>query len=112
MAWPGSSRPSPGCSSRPRPGAGSPVVGTQFILPSIAAVVIGGTSLAGGRGGVVGTVIGAFILNQIADVIFLVGLSSYWQQVASGLILVGVVLLTPLLEVAAERARQTGAQPA
>jgi len=93
-------------------GSGSPVVGTQFILPSIAAVVIGGTSLAGGRGGVVGTVIGALIISQIADVIFLVGLSSYWQQVASGLILVGVVLLTPLLEVAAERARETGAQPA
>jgi ribose transport system permease protein len=81
-------------------------VGTQFILPSIAAVVIGGTSLAGGRGGVIGTLIGAFILNQIADVIFLVGLSSYWQQVASGLILVGVVLLAPLLEAAAERGRQ------
>ena len=86
-------------------GSGSPVVGTQFVLPSIAAVVIGGTSLAGGRGGILGTVIGALILNQIADVIFLVGLSSYWQQVASGLILIGVVLLAPLLAVAAERAR-------
>jgi ribose transport system permease protein len=92
-------------------GSGSPVVGTQFILPSIAAVVIGGTNLAGGRGGVIGTVIGAFILNQIADVIFLVGLSSYWQQVASGLILVGVVLLTPLLEIAAERTRQARGRP-
>ena len=89
-------------------GSGSPVVGTQFILPSIAAVVIGGTSLAGGRGGVVGTVIGALILSQIADVIFLVGMSSYGQQVASGLILVGVVLLTPLLEVAAERTGRRG----
>ena len=88
-------------------GSGSPVVGTQFVLPSIAAVVIGGTSLAGGRGGILGTVIGALILNQIADVIFLVGLSSYWQQVASGLILVGVVLLAPLLAVAAERTRRT-----
>jgi ribose transport system permease protein len=93
-------------------GSGSPVVGTQFVLPSIAAVVIGGTSLAGGRGGILGTVIGALILNQIADVIFLVGLSSYWQQVASGLILVGVVLLAPLLAVAAERARPTMTEPA
>ena len=64
------------------------MVGTQYVLPSIAAVVIGGTSLAGGRGGLVGTVIGRIILNLIGDVVFLLGLSSYWQPVASGLILV------------------------
>jgi ribose transport system permease protein len=93
-------------------GTGSPVVGNQFVLPSIAAVVIGGTNLAGGRGGVIGTVIGAFILNQNADLIFLIGKSSYWQQVASGLILVGVVLLTPVLQVAAERNRQATGQRA
>lgn len=83
-------------------GSGSPVVGSQFILPSIAAVVIGGTNLAGGRGGVTGTVIGALILNLIGDLIFLIGLSSYWQQVASGIILIGVVLLAPLLRMASE----------
>jgi ribose transport system permease protein len=82
---------------------GSPVVGSQYVLPSIAAVVIGGTSLAGGRGGILGTVIGALVLNQMADLIFLLGLSSYWQQVASGLILVGVVLLGPLLALAGDR---------
>jgi ribose transport system permease protein len=82
---------------------GSPVVGSQYVLPSIAAVVIGGTSLAGGRGGLLGTVIGALILNQMADMIFLLGLSSYWQQVASGLILVGVVLLAPVLAMVGNR---------
>ena len=49
----------------------SPTVGTQYILPAIAAVVIGGTSLLGGRGGLIGTIIGAFILNLIGDIVFL-----------------------------------------
>jgi ribose transport system permease protein len=75
-------------------GAGSPTVGTQYILPAIAAVVIGGTSLAGGRGGLAGTIVGAFILNLIGDLVFLLGLSSYWQFVAQGLILVFIVSLT------------------
>lgn len=88
---------------------GSPVVGSQYVLPSIAAVVIGGTSLAGGRGGLLGTVIGALVLNQMADLIFLLGLSSYWQQVASGLILVAVVLLGPLLALAGGRASEAAA---
>jgi ribose transport system permease protein len=84
-------------------GAGSPVVGTQYVLPAIAAVVIGGTSLAGGRGGLIGTVIGAFILNLIGDIVFLFKLASYWQPVASGLILVLVVVITSLTEATSNR---------
>ena len=73
-------------------GAGSPTVGTQYVLPAIAAVVIGGTSLLGGRGGLAGTIVGAFILTLIGDVVFLLSLSSYWQPVVSGLILMLVVV--------------------
>ena len=68
------------------------------MLPAIAAVVIGGTSLAGGRGSLVGTVVGAFILTLIGDVVFLLKLQSYWQPVMSGLILMAVVILTGLTE--------------
>ncbi|MEP7240974.1 MAG: ABC transporter permease [Devosia sp.] len=79
-------------------GAGHPTVGTQYVLPAIAAVVIGGTSLAGGRGTLVGTIVGAFILTLIGDVVFLLKLQSYWQWVMSGLILMLVVILTALTE--------------
>jgi ribose transport system permease protein len=72
-------------------GAGSPTVGTEYILPAIAAVVIGGTSLAGGRGGLLGTIVGALILNLVGDAVFLLHLRSYWQPLASGVLLVLVV---------------------
>lgn len=84
-------------------GAGSPVVGTQYVLPAIAALVIGGTSLAGGRGGLLGTIIGALILNLIGDIVFLFRLAGYWQPVASGLILVLVVVLTSLTDATSSR---------
>jgi ribose transport system permease protein len=80
-------------------GSGSPTVGTQYVLPAIAAVVIGGTSLLGGRGSLVGTVAGAFILLLIGDVVFLLKLQSYWQPVMSGVILMLVVVLTSLTEI-------------
>lgn len=80
-------------------GAGHPTVGTQYVLPAIAAVVIGGTSLMGGRASVVGTIVGAFILTLVGDVVFLLKLPSYWQPVMSGLILMLVVVLTSLTEV-------------
>lgn len=79
-------------------GAGHPTVGTQYVLPAIAAVVIGGTSLMGGRGTLAGTIVGAFILTLIGDVVFLLKLQSYWQWVMSGLILMLVVVLTGLTE--------------
>ncbi|MEO6394571.1 MAG: ABC transporter permease [Devosia sp.] len=79
-------------------GAGHPTVGTQYVLPAIAAVVIGGTSLLGGRGTLMGTIVGAFILTLIGDVVFLLKLQSYWQWVMSGFILMLVVILTGLTE--------------
>jgi ribose transport system permease protein len=80
-------------------GAGSPTLGAQYVLPAIAAAVIGGTSLAGGRATIIGTIAGALILTLIGDVVFLLKLQSYWQPVMSGLILMLVVVLTSLIEV-------------
>ncbi len=65
--------------------------------------MIGGTSLLGGRGGLIGTIIGAFILTLIGDVVFLLKLQSYWQPVVSGLILVLVVVITSLTESTSSR---------
>jgi ribose transport system permease protein len=84
-------------------GSGSPNVGNDYVLPAVAAVVIGGTSLFGGRGGLVGTILGAYILTLIGAVVFVLQISSYWQPVASGLILVLAVLTTSLADVATVR---------
>ncbi len=79
-------------------GAGSPTIGKDYILPSVAAAVIGGVSLFGGRGSLTGTVIGAFILTIIGNLVFVLHVSSYWQPVASGVILLLAVLASSLAE--------------
>ena len=68
-------------------GTGSPTVGNGYILPTVAAAVIGGISLFGGRGGLAGTIVGAFILTIIGNLVFVLDISSYWQPIASGTIL-------------------------
>jgi ribose transport system permease protein len=84
-------------------GSGSPTIGKDYILPSVAAAVIGGVSLFGGRGHLGGTVIGALILTLIGNLVFVLRVSSYWQPVASGLILLVAVLASSLGEKAARR---------
>ncbi|MCP4397833.1 MAG: ribose ABC transporter permease [bacterium] len=78
--------------------AGEPIAGTGYELDVIASVVIGGTSLMGGRGGVFGTLIGALLIGTINNGMNLLGISSYWQSVVKGLIIVGAVLLDRLRE--------------
>ena len=72
--------------------SGDPTGGTSYILPTIAAVVIGGTSLLGGRGGVGGTVAGALVLTLIASVVFQIGLAQYWTPVIQGVLIILAVL--------------------
>jgi len=83
-------------------GAGSPTIGKDYILPSVAAAVIGGVSLFGGRGHLAGTLIGAFILTLIGNLVFVLKVSSYWQPVASGVILLLSVLASSVAERAAK----------
>lgn len=78
--------------------SGSPTVGNDYILNSVAAVVIGGTSLFGGRGGLGGTVAGAVILTLIASVIFTLNVSSFWTPIATGVLLILAVLANSLTE--------------
>lgn len=84
-------------------GAGSPTIGKDYILPSVAAAVIGGISLFGGRGGLVGTIIGAFILTIIGNLVFVLEVSSYWQPIVSGIILLIAVLASSVAEKSARR---------
>jgi ribose/xylose/arabinose/galactoside ABC-type transport system permease subunit len=71
-----------------RLGASSPGTGgLQLQLTAVAAVVIGGTSLAGGRGTVFGTVLGVLLLGVVANVLNLLQISSYYQQISVGAVL-------------------------
>jgi ribose/xylose/arabinose/galactoside ABC-type transport system permease subunit len=72
---------------------GQPNVGVAYELDAIAAVVIGGTSLSGGLGGVGGSVLGALLMGVIGNGLDLLNVSSYYQQIVKGLIIVGAVWL-------------------
>ncbi|MDR3304304.1 MAG: ABC transporter permease [Treponema sp.] len=67
--------------------------GTNFELEAIAAVVIGGTSMSGGKGSIAGTVLGAIMLGVINNMLVLGGVSSFLQQAARGLVIIAAVLL-------------------
>jgi ribose/xylose/arabinose/galactoside ABC-type transport system permease subunit len=70
---------------------GQPNAGVGYELDAIAAVVIGGTSLSGGVGGVGGTVLGALLMGVINNGLDLLNVSSYYQQIVKGVIIVGAV---------------------
>lgn len=71
-----------------------PNAGTSYELDSIAAVVIGGTSLSGGRGSILGTVIGCLIIGVLNSGLVLLDVSPFWQQVVKG----GVILLAVAID--------------
>lgn len=87
--------------------AAHPATGETFELNAIAAVVLGGTSLMGGRGGVGGTIIGAFVIGVLADGLILLGVSEFWQIVIKGVVIVLAVILDQLQQQYARRAAAT-----
>lgn len=68
--------------------SGSPIVGDSFVLMSIAAVVLGGVALVGGRGSAVGVVMGALILIIVGSLLYFANLSSFYQSMVNGAILI------------------------
>jgi putative xylitol transport system permease protein len=74
-----------------RLGAGDPKAGQLYELTAIAAVVVGGTSLAGGRGGIGGTVLGALILGVLDNGLVLLDVSAFYQMVVKGLVILAAV---------------------
>lgn len=75
---------------------GQPNAGAGFELDAIAAVVIGGTSTAGGRGTMAGTLIGVLLIGVINNGLDLINVTSYYQQVVMGIIIIGAVVLDSL----------------
>jgi ribose/xylose/arabinose/galactoside ABC-type transport system permease subunit len=73
--------------------SGSPSTGQGYELDAIAAVVIGGTRLTGGVGTIFGTIIGALIIGVMNNGLDLLNVSSYWQQIVKGIIIVVAVVL-------------------
>ncbi len=87
-----------------RQASGTPAGGLQYEFDAITGVVVGGTSLAGGSGNVVGTLIGALIVGIINNVQNLLGVNTYWQQVVKGLI----ILLAVIIDVVTKQATAKG----
>lgn len=82
-----------GIISTSRTGVGSPILGIGLELDAIAAVVIGGASLKGGKGSAVNTLLGIIILGMIGNIMNLMNVPGYPQQVIKGLIIIFAVLL-------------------
>ena len=76
-----------------RMNSGQPNAGLMYELDVIAAVVVGGTSLSGGRGTIVGTLIGTLLIGVLRNGLNLLNVGSYVQQILVGLVIVGAVLL-------------------
>ena len=86
-----------------RVNSAQPTLGYGYELDAITAVIIGGTSLAGGVGTILGTVIGAFIVKTLADGLQLVNVPQEWQIVATGV----VVILAVYLDIVRRGGRQS-----
>jgi erythritol transport system permease protein len=73
--------------------ASHPATGESFELNAIAAAVFGGTSMSGGRGTIGGTIVGAFVIGILSDGLVMMGVSSFWQMVIKGLVIIIAVLV-------------------
>ncbi|MGV3551623.1 ABC transporter permease [Rhizobium sp.] len=73
--------------------ASHPATGTNLELNAIAAAVLGGTSMSGGRGTIGGTIIGAFVIGILSDGLVMMGVSSFWQMVIKGLVIIVAVVV-------------------
>ncbi len=76
-----------------RMGVGDPVVGDGLELQSVTAVILGGTSLFGGRGGLVGTLGGVLLLALMGNLLVILNVNQWYQELIQGIIIIGAVAL-------------------
>jgi ribose transport system permease protein len=86
-------------------GTGDPRVSNSFLLYMFAAVAIGGTSLGGGRGGIIGSVVGAGILTVMQKLLFAVGVAEFYTNIFNGVIMVAAILFGNLSALVSLRQR-------
>jgi ribose transport system permease protein len=79
-----------------RLGVASPTAGSGYELDVIAAAVVGGTSMRGGEGTILGVLIGAAIMQVLRNGLVLMGVSAYWLQAVQGLVIVVAIMLDQL----------------
>jgi erythritol transport system permease protein len=76
--------------------AAHPAIGDGYELTAIAAVVLGGTSLSGGRGTIWGTIVGALVIGVLGNGLVLLGVQEFWKKVITGLVIIMAVVLDQL----------------
>lgn len=81
-----------------RVSSAAPTAGELYETNAIAATVIGGASLTGGKGSIAGTIVGAFIIGVLSNGLNLIGLNYFWQQVAIGVVIISAVFIEVLRE--------------
>ncbi len=85
--------------------ASHPATGETWELNAIAAVVLGGTSLAGGRGTILGTIVGAFVIGVLRNGMLLENVSPFWQMIITGFVIVLAVIIDQVQQRLQERNR-------
>ena len=76
--------------------AAHPAIGETYELNAIAAAVLGGTSMSGGRGSIFGTIVGAFVIVVLNDGMRMMGITEFWQMVIKGTVIVLAVIVDQL----------------
>lgn len=83
--------------------AADPTAGAGYELDAVAAVVIGGTSMAGGEGTIIGVLIGASIMGVLKNAFVLLKISAYWQVVVLGVVIIAAVFIDSVKRLRAEK---------
>lgn len=86
--------------------SGDPNIGQSFTLASVAAVVIGGISLYGGKGRLVGAIMGAIIFGMLTNIIYFARISSFYQDLIRGLIIIFALIVSSMTRFRDEKAKQ------
>ncbi|MBA2132166.1 ABC transporter permease [Hydrogenispora sp. UU3] len=76
-----------------RMAGGQPTTGQTWVMPSVTAAIIGGTSLSGGEGTILGTMVGAILMGVLTNGIVLLNISSYWERVIIGIVVILAVII-------------------
>lgn len=76
-----------------RLGTAQPTVGADWVMPSVTAACIGGTSLAGGRGSIIGAVVGGMFMVVLSNAIVILEISPYWEKVLIGIVILAAIAI-------------------